>query len=653
MGGLTRRRRIGLHPRNRVALALAALVLTGLGGSTARADSGQRLPGVAGRVLAETRPVADATVYAYRVVEKTLLRVLTDGAGEFQFSQLPAGLYKIIAHKSGFAPAVAVVTRRTADESQFVQVELPASPASETQRTSRGFWELRSEIPADVLRELDMPVVRELLVLTADAEQRQAPTFLTQVAAVTGVADLDPELRAQILGGTVGLQGRLGRMDVAVEGDFRSLGGRNEGGNAADPTIQGESSTLRLKLGEATAGRFDLATERQSLLHSGTGEEPIDFERFLLRYDREIGDGSTALVAQYVDETGLYGGGRLHPLDLPRASRALRIEGSYSHLLGGSGSLRSGLRYRESVRDYATQRGGESDDAVQARSIDAWSFGEWEIDSTYVVQYGLFTTAQNGTVSIAPRGGLVLRFGGNWQASTSASHRIELIDEDPLRGEFAPATIESALSCADAEASCFDLQLQKGDDQGDHLRMGGSWREFDRTVRLFLEDDFFAAGEGLFLVPGDRLPEVHASIRRRLGNDLVTSWTSSYAVGGGGAFRAANRKVYENQIGVISTAVDTLFRPTSTGVYVAFQRVEQRLEPIRRIGSPRRNTPSAQLDRLEVAVSQDLSPFFDAATDWAVRLGLELLRGGTLFQSLPVDPVELRHRVTTSVAVRF
>ena len=121
---------------------------------------------MAGRVSAETRPLPDAPVYAYQVVEKSLRRVLTDPSGEFLFEQLPAGLYKIIALKSGFSPVVTVVTRRGVDESQFVQVELPRA---ETTSEPSGFWELRAEVPADVLRELDAPLGAEIVSLVPSA----------------------------------------------------------------------------------------------------------------------------------------------------------------------------------------------------------------------------------------------------------------------------------------------------------------------------------------------------------------------------------------------------------------------------------------------------------------------------------------------------
>jgi hypothetical protein len=635
--------------RGRVVTGIGALLLalwTALP-PAARAESGV---GLAGRVLAATEPVPEATVYAYQVVEKTLRRVLTDGSGEFLFSDLPAGLYKIIAHKSGFAPVVTVLTRRTASENQFVQVELPRTDGADA---PEGFWQLRAEVPGDVLRELGVPLASELISLVPPPKGGALlPSVATEVTATTGVGELRNDTQAQLLLGEVGLRGRVGRVDLQLDGNFRTL---EAGASALDASeFSGEAAALRVHVIAPTAGRFDLAAESNRLLTPQDGEaSPFDFERFFFRYRRDLGDdASTGLLAQYVDETGAYAGRRMHPLDLPLASRALRLEGTYARDLGDETSVRSGVRYRESLRDYSTRRGlPTADGGVLDRSIDAWSFADWQLGSTYVVQYGLFSTARDGSLSLAPRGGLVVRMRPDWQASFTATHRVSVTEDPSLRGEFVPGTLGSSLSCEDAEASCYEVQLIHGDEGGDHAGVGGSWREFDRTVRLFLEDDLFAAGEGLFLVPGDRLPELHATLSRHLGSALVTHWSTSFAEGGGGEFMAANRRVYANEVAYLSTVVDTTIRPTSTGVYLAFHRIEQRLDLLRR--GQRRPGAGAELERLEVAVSQNLDRLFDLDSDWAVRIGLELLRGGTLFETLPVDPGQLRHRITTGVAVRF
>jgi hypothetical protein len=643
MGGSTLHRRHCLR-----AWTLAASVGWGF---VPGALFGAPEPGVGGRVFAAADPVEQATVYVYQVVERTLQKVLTDSTGRFHFSDLPAGLYKLIAHKGGFAPAVVVLTRRAAEESQFVQLDL----AAETRDAApSGFWELRSEVPGDVLRELDLPGVTEVVMLAAEADESASPpAFLAEVAASTTVADLPTAARGQMVAGELGLEGRLGGTRLSLEGDYRSLA--SDGAATNTPAFEGEAAALHLRLDSPAAGRFDLATSSESLVTLlENGENPIDFQNLTLSYRRDLGEhGSTVLLAQYVDESGLNGGRQVRPANLPLTSRALRVEGAYHRQVGDSTNLRTGLRYRESLRDYV-RRSGSRSEGVMLRTLDAWGAADWELDSTYVVQYGVFATAHDGSVSLAPQGGLVVRFRPEWQASVRASRRLALTEEDPLLGEFRPATLDSALGCADAEASCYELQLARSEDGAESFRLGGSWREFDRTLRLFLRDDFLASGEGLFLVPGDRLPEAHVTFAGNLGGHVRASWTSTYAEGGGGAFVAANRRSYTNDVSYLSTELDASIRPTSTGVYVAFHRVTQDLRwipiPGRR-GSP--IPPSAELERVEVAVSQNLSSFLELSTDWAVRLGVELLRGGTLFQSLPVDEDDLRHRVTTGVAVRF
>lgn len=639
---------VQLRPPRLRAWTLAASLAGSFGLAPLRAEPA---PGVSGRVVAEANPVAEATVYAYQVVEKSLRKVLTDAAGEFAFAELPAGLYKIVALKTGFAPAVAVVTRRASDQSQYVQVDL--STRAEPPAAS-GFWQLRSESPGDVLRELGVATPAELLVLAEAPAGTPAPLLHTEVAASTVIAELPRDIRAQTVSSQIGMSGRLGSVRVALDGGYRSMAS-NVGSDPGGTSVEGVASQINLRLESEGAGSFDLSSTNQSLLTTTAGDEsPVDFQNLTLRYRRDLGDhGTTALLAQFVDETGLSGDRQVRPQGLPTASRSLRLEGSYERHLGESTLLRSGLRYRESLRDYV-RRPGEQSEGVALRSVEAWSLADWEVDPTWVVQYGVFTTAHDGTVSLAPRGGLVVRLRPEWQASVSASQRLALTDEDPLRGEFTPATLGPALGCSDAESSCYEVQLARSVAGTDNFRVGASWREFDRTVRLFLRDDFLRASEGMFLVPGDRLPEIHASFQHDLGPRAVARWTSTYGEGGGGAFRAANRRLYENEVSYLSSEIDATYRPTSTGIYVAFHRVEQTLRWIPTPGLGRTAfPPSATLERVELALSQDLAPIFDLPTDWAFRLGVELLNGGTLFQSPSSAAESLRHRVTTGVAVRF
>jgi hypothetical protein len=605
---------------------------------------------VAGRVLAAAEPLAEASVYAYQVVEKSLRRALTDQGGRFRFGDLPEGLYKIVAHKPGYLPAVAVVAHKSEEETPFVEVELAPRDAP---LVAEDFWTLRAEIPGDVLREMEAPLAIEMAALTA--APRPHAEFLAQMSAAAGIERVAPEATAHVTTGSVGLAGEVGGLQVRLEGDYQTLDS-----GLVDWTqdgAEGRSSALRLNVQGARQGRFDLATMSHRSLTVVDGDSyPVDFARYQVGWRSPLGNAATTgFSAQYVEESGLYTKGWADPVTLPQASRALRVEGSYATELTERTRLRTGISYREWSADYLRTRAvPELGEGLRQESFDVYGIGDWELHPVVVVQYGLYTTLRDGTLSLTPRGGILLHLGTSWQASVLASRRLATNGYDATGAEFAPTLLEQTLACEDSELSCYQLQVTHGAGDGDEVVVGASLRELDRTVRLFFSDEFFARSEGLFLVPGDRLPEVHASVRKRITPNVVTRVSSNYASGGGGAFLAQNRRVYENEVAYLSGAVETTFERTSTGLYVALHRLDQRLEPVWRPTSRFRQTAEeVSLDRVEVVVSQDLAPLFEFAADWAVHLGMEVSRGATLFQADPENRDVLRHRVLTGFAVRF
>jgi hypothetical protein len=609
----------------------------------APALAGAAIPGVAGRVVRGIEPVPNAAVYAYQVVERTYRKVATDRAGEFQFDQLPAGLYKIVAHKIGTPPAVLVLARRTAEEAQYVQVELARDPRDADAAGDSDYWAARAEIPSDVLRDLQPGAISLV------SHEESGSGFRGGVAARAGFEDVGAEMLAQVSGAQFDVDGQLGALRLAVAGEFENLAAAH--GASAAEAVSGQAAGFRVDLSGGQAGKLGITGQQHRRL---TGAEstldPLDYSNLQLRYVNDFGDAerSTDVSAQYLDENGLHAGTGLAPRSLPLASRLLSIQGSYAQLIGERASIRAGMRYRASERLTPMVPATAQLDSF----LDLWSRGEIEASSAVVLEYGLFTTLRDGSVSLLPRGGFVLHLTPRWQASLSASQRFLATEEDPLAGDFTPMLFRGVLACEDADSACYEAQVVHGDGEDDSIRVRSSWREFDRTVRLFLRDDFYAGSEGIFFVPGDSLPEFQATIRRRLGEVVVASWSSSYAAGGGGVYRAANNRWYQNEVVYLSASLDTTIEPTATGVFVAFQRVDQSLDPIRRGARRRAVATDAGLERYELGLSQDLSTLFDLATSWAVRVGMEVERGETLLEPV-ADADAYRRRLTTSVAVRF
>ena len=112
-------------------------------------------------------------------------------------------------------------------------------------------------------------------------------------------------------------------------------------------------------------------------------------------------------------------------------------------------------------------------------------------------------------------------------------------------------------------------------------------------------------------------------------------------------FVTSDRQQYENKVRYLVTSLDTQFQSTATGVFVAFHRLEQNIDPV---NTPEQDTARLEFERLRLMLSQDLNILLDLAADWAVQLNMEVSRGTTLSTN---SSDELRRRFLGGIAVKF
>ena len=636
------------HPRRAPAI-LATLTLLAL-----VRPAGAETLGVEGRVVLHESPVSEARVYAYQLVEKTLHKVLTDDSGRFLFASLPAGIYKLIAHKAGLQPAVLLLQREATGAAQFVELEL----TEEASPDLGDFWSVRSQIPGDVLREITEPSEVESSLGSAVADLvvgNSSPLdsrLLGEVSATSGIHDVTPEASARMTGANVGLKGQLGKIKLSMQGDFQTFESELQAPVVSGLGIDGQAHSVSLNLQTPAQGDFDISSSSNRLtMVEESYTTPVEASQLFFRWNRPLGEsGNTSVKASYVEESGLYNRAWIDPLGVPTSSRTLLLEGNYARKIAGFGDLRTGLRYRESAGTFARRFHGASDALPVTQSLDAYGDGGWQASSKVLVQYGLFSTLTNGSVSVTPRGGFVLRMGPRWQTAVTAAHRV-VAQEEPTTDGILPMILDGSMTCGEAEAACYEVAVMRASGIDDQIALGASYRELDDTIRMYFNGNFFESSEGIFLVPGDRLPELHASIRQRLSPGIVAKISASVANGGGGVYRSVNRRYFENQVSMVSSAIDATFERTSTGVYLSFHRLDQQLDPLRP-SRPGVVDPGTDLERLELVVRQDLSALWDLSLDWAVHVGMGLARGASFFHS-EVDSEALQRRVVTGVAVRF
>ncbi|HEX6200619.1 MAG TPA: carboxypeptidase-like regulatory domain-containing protein, partial [Thermoanaerobaculia bacterium] len=642
-----------------LALLVGAPALAGAAPEPSAAGAVERreVPGLHGRVLGEVEPLAAARVYAYQLADFTLHEVTTNEQGRFRFSDLPAGLYKVIAHKAGFVPAVVMLTRAKGDARQFLELQLATEGVGDV-RAGEDFWAVRNRIPADVLREMTKPDEVPGLRLADSPFARgsrlegvEVASFATEMEAMTGLEQLPSTGETLLAGGQVGVEGRMGGLRLDLSGDYWRLG---PAGAQADAGAEGQMRQIALQLegGDATVA---LSTRSQKLV--GTDDEPVDFEAHRLAWTQQLGDRSRAHVsAGYTSQTNYYSQSAIAPLEIPRDSSSWNVEGSYTMDVTERASFQGGVRYRDRRVGVATAEAfGDGDPTLHEERLDLFGRSGMRVKPSVLVEYGLYTTLRDGSLSLIPQGGLVLQLGDDWQASTLVSQKLSA-DEQPGPRDFIPAFYHESSACTQGEESCYKVLLTRQADDESSLTLGAVHREIGETLRLFFNDDFFNHLESLYLVEGDELPELQLGFTRRVTPQLLARLESNVGSGGGGIFYAADRSQYENSVRYLVTSLDTHYQGTATGLFVSFHHLQQELQPLDGAEALQAGdrVPRLELQRLQLMLTQDLNILLDLAADWAVKLNMEVSRGSVLFGSdSPQDADELRRRILGGFAVRF
>ncbi len=624
--------------------------------------------GVRGRVSAErtskeaASPLGRATVFAYELARASVTKATTGTDGAFRFDGLPAGVYKLIAFKVGYEPGVVLLSRAAAEAVQFVDLKLAAEQHDE--KAGEDFWSVRDQIPPDVLRELEGVRLAELTRAGAPTlGDNDLRAFHTALKAMTGV-DNAPGGAAQLAGAGIDMKGSIGSMRVGVSGEFWRMAGPDDASIGTAP--QGQATALAVRMTGTGEGRLDVTTVSHRIGDDTSVDDgSADFERYRVSWSQPIGERSRSrFQAQYTSQSNFLRAAGADAFG-NTTSRALNLEGSYQIELSDRSSLETGLRYRERDGGYrAVERLAD-----QERALELFGKGGWRYQPSVLVEYGLYTQLRDGSMALAPQGGVVVQLGDRWQAVTSASHRIDQGEARPLDA-FTPvrfATVAqdpAGRGCQDLEAHCYRVLLaRQGEAEDTTFAVGALHRELAETVHLYFDDDFFDHLESLYLVQGDELPEVQMVVERRVAPRVLARLESSYAEGGGGLIYAVDDKPYENRVSYLVTSLDTRFQASSTGVFLAFHHLTQGVAPMTTVasnsnGQKRFNSvglPEMELDRVQLMLSQDLNALMRMAADWALHLNFEVSRGSLPFtlQNADASDDDVRRRVTGGLSVRF
>ncbi len=329
--------------------AAAATGESAAGGRRARAaDSG---PTVEGKVVERSHPIAEATVYAYEVATYTIQKVLTDGRGRFLFGSLPAGMYKLIAYKDGFAPTVALLLRRRAEDNQYVEIEIREEAVGDA-RQSEDYWSVRSQVPSDVLRDIHRLWTHDEGVIEPGTRIAGLSGFEGEMLAHGGMEQLgEAHGEAQLTGAEFDLRGSFGAMQVDVAGRYQSLV-QDAAGQGSVPGAEARSVAVAVE--SPGDSKLRVTTSTGQVDNAGEGMAPVDLEHYQLQWSGRTGKrGKSNVTAHYTEEANYHQAGGVNPLVIPEASRTWHLKGHYNGELTERTSLQAGVTYRQRAGEAA------------------------------------------------------------------------------------------------------------------------------------------------------------------------------------------------------------------------------------------------------------------------------------------------------------
>lgn len=595
--------------------------------------------GLEGRVLDNAAPLAGVKVYAYEVASFKTTQVETDKTGSFRFRDLPAGMYKLVAFKPGFQPTVELLLRQSAELAQQVELRLNQEQQNHGAR-GEDYWTVRGRVPVDVLRQIQLAGL-ERAVAGSSLKLQGGDAFAAEMRALSGVEQLGAGSQAAVHSAEFGLRGAIGQMEIGIGGSYQGLAPQSSPtALSRDVPASGEVRTIAVDLQRAQDQKLRFSTSSGEIAGAGA---PVGLDQYQIDWQGKTGrKGETRVSASFTDEQNYHLTGWLDPNQIPWSSQSFEVDGSYSRSLGDATQLQAGASY-----------GQRSLESGRFQPVDEQRLGLYGLASTQVgprvlVEYGLFSAVRDGSLSLTPHGGVVVTLGADWKARASFSQRTEQRGDAYLQS-FNTAFYGDQDTCRSVTEACYQVSFTQGDDE-DQVMIGAIQRRFAETLRLYFSPDFFDRLESVFMVEGDELPELQFRVTRRLAPRILARLESNLAEGGGGIFYATDDKAYENDVRYLVTSLDTRFQRTSTGVFVAFHHLEQSFKPVEPEGSEEA-VQHLEVERLQVMLTQDLNVLLDLASNWAVRLNMELSRGSTPY-TLTVDN-ELYKKLTGGISVSF
>ncbi len=558
---------------------------------------------VLGSVTNAARPVGNVLVIALNLSNLEASQTFTGNDGSFNLPQLPGGIYKIIAVKYGFAPAMTTLVPTRSEQ----RIKLRLEPEGRTKRNvNQEMWEIRGSVPPDILRQIDM-VMTPPPAVAADARLAyDMPRFRGEMMSMTGVA---AQTSAPTFAQTaLGVQSRISdNWQIGFRGNLHRVEDPSDDRNFGAPLAQ--SSAMQMELRSSPTDAYRLASTK-SWWRYNPGELPADQQQADIRsHNFEWEHGDAHVHVRYLGQQNVF-------VATP-GSDLIEIAGDTTVMQ----TRRSGLGVALRVTQESLRNAGNA----TFRTADLTANAKFEIVPTFTLNYGMSSRLGMYGTEWAPRTGAEYKIGKNTALVVSGMYKVY----DQERPNVLPSVVVWSDDSHLLPRYAYSFGVVSGGDATSRFSATGSVSAADAPLRVIFNDGFEHFWDGLYIETGDVRRDLRLAYRKELGGRVLLDVSSSAGVAAPRMVTAQNRqKVY------VTGDVESTYFPTHTTVAVSYRQLHQ--PQVAGAGADFRT------ERVDVRVAQALHFLLD----FKLLMGVEVARAANspfLLDTLEPDGVTRKY----------
>lgn len=530
---------------------------------------------VLGTVTGAARPLANALVIALNLENFDTTQTYTANDGSFVMPALRSGIYKIIAVKQGFVPAIATILPTRADHR--VALRLDSEKKSARKSLNQEIWELRGSLPPDVLRELDF-----VLGEPVEIASYEIPRFRAEMVSLTGVANqtASPAFAQTALG----VETRIGESwQVGVRTNLQRFEDPTDSVRFGPPIA--ESSVMSVEVRPSPTQSYRVASTQSSWLYA----EPVDDARQadVRAHNFEWQRGPARVQVRYFEQDNLF-------RETSGASNLIEIASDVPLVQTRRGDF--GVTFRVSQESI-----GRADDRF--RIADLAANGTLAVVPSLIVHYGMASRIGTEGQEWAPRSGAEWKLTKN--TSVVGSAMVKVIDRDPT-AMVMPRIVFWSEDGRILPKYTYTIGFVTGKDERNRFSAVATVTALDEAMRMVFTDAQNQFWDGLEVDAGDVRRDLRLAYRREFGNRFAIDVATTAGSATPADSAVEGEKVY------VTGDLQSTFNPTRTTIAVSYRDIQQ----------PREGEEDYRSERIHVRMAQSLY----LPIDIKLLLGFELAR---------------------------